>query len=152
MTTEDSKDYSAQVARLKTAEECRAWIKNAQRLKLESAEAAGWLRLGQLLALKNVPAAASSLDVKIDAAIRLIDERRGTRSNYTWRKIKQVGYIQTVEETVTKPTESQGFRDAIRAGLVSSTFEQIVCDHPEQFSPEALAISRSRLAALKKGA
>jgi hypothetical protein len=119
MTTKDSKDYSAQVAKLKTVEECRGWIKNAKRLKLESAEAGGWLRLGQLLALKNVPAAASELDLKIDAAIRLIDERRGTRSNYTWRKIKQVGYIRTVEETVTKPTESQGFRDAIRAGLVS---------------------------------
>ncbi|MGO9930532.1 MAG: hypothetical protein ACLPV8_01775 [Steroidobacteraceae bacterium] len=152
MPTKDSKDYSAQVARLKTAAECRGWIKNAKRLKLESAESAGWLRLGQLLALQNVPAAASDLDVKIDAAIRLIDERRGTRSNYTWRKIKQVGYVQTVEDTVTKPTESQGFRDAIRAGLASSTFEQIVCDHPEHFSPEALAVARSRLVALKKGA
>jgi hypothetical protein len=150
MTTRGNKDYIAQAARIKTAEECRAWIKNAQRLKLESAENAGWLRLGQLLALQNVPAAASSLDVKIDAAIRLIDERRGSRSNYTWRKIKEVGYTQTVEDTVTKPTESQGFRDAIRAGLFSSTFEQIVCDHPESFSPEALEISRTRLSSLKK--
>src|SRR5665213_3999799 len=94
------KDYSAQIARLQTAEECRGWIKNAQRLGLEPEEAAGWLRLGQVLALEHAPSTATPLDVKIDAAICLIDERRGTRSNYTWRKIKQVGYVPAVEDIV----------------------------------------------------
>jgi hypothetical protein len=68
------------------------------------------------------------------------------RATRTWQMIQRRGVIPAVEHIVTKSDTTMGFATLIEAGLSDHAFEAVVLRHPESFSPEAVDISRQRLA------
>lgn len=72
-----------------------------------------------------------------------------TRATRTWQMIDRHGIVESVNRAVCRPTETQGYKALLSMGLGDFAFEAVILRYPEVFSPEAVQISKERLAAWK---
>lgn len=137
----------AEIRRLETPEECRAYAENARRLGRTEVIPECLLREAEVLAAKHKRARpANDFERRIVRDICLIERMSGKYLSRTWPMIDRHGYVGMVERIVTRAGPSSGFDLAVKNGLRAATFEQAVLDNPQLFSQAAIASARARLA------
>jgi len=73
-------------------------------------------------------------------------KRQGKDAGYTFRQLKSRGsLLEAVEAAVSKSRPTQGFETLTDVGREDISYENIVLDFPEEFSPRALWYSRKTL-------
>lgn len=71
--------------------------------------------------------------------------RTGTNANRTLMQIKNLGLIGAAEAAVSRSQTTMGFQTLSDIGLSDLSYEQIIVDHPEEFSAQALWHARRTL-------
>jgi hypothetical protein len=74
-----------------------------------------------------------------------LQKREGKSANRTFQMLANRGLIESAEISVSKTKPSQGFEVLEDADLKVLSFEQIIVDFPEEFSPRALWFARKTL-------
>ena len=74
-----------------------------------------------------------------------IKRREGGDAGYTLRQLRNRGLIESAEVSVCKSKPTQGFETLRDENLDELSYEQIVIDHPEEFSARALWYARRTL-------
>lgn len=79
---------------------------------------------------------------------QLLSEKNGrpTRASGTRLKLRSKGVIQCLEDWMKNKGPAEEFQLLVANGLVEMTGERLVLKYPEQFSAEAVAAAKSRLA------
>jgi hypothetical protein len=72
-------------------------------------------------------------------------KRQGKDASRTFLQIKNRGLIDAAETAVARDQPTQGFQTLIEADRANLSYEQIVLDHPDEFSPRAIWYSRRTL-------
>ncbi len=67
-----------------------------------------------------------------------LQKRDGKNAEYTFRILRNRGLIDAAEVTVARSKVTQGFEVLDQAEMRALSFEQIIVDHPEEFSARAL--------------
>jgi len=138
------------VAKLKTPQECETFAKNARERNAPQLAEEARQRAVQLRA--ETHGAKTEVERECLEAVYAYEEvlsaQKGKRqrAGRTWPMIHEHGILPAVERIVLKRTESVGYTALAEMGLKEFAFEAVILRHPEQFSPEAVARSRERLA------
>ncbi len=74
-----------------------------------------------------------------------IKVRDGSNANRTIKAIRDHGLLEAAEIAVTNAKPTAGFQTLNNAGLAELSYEQIIVDHPEEFSARALWFARRTL-------
>ena len=74
-----------------------------------------------------------------------LQKREGKTANRTFQMLGNRGLIDSAEVSVCKSKPTQGFEVLEGADLAELSFEQIIIDHPEEFSERALWYARRTL-------
>lgn len=74
-----------------------------------------------------------------------IKKRQGTYPSRTFEQLKNRGLLGAAENAVCRGTPTQGFQSLADESLEELSYEQIIVDHPDEFSPRALWYSRRTL-------
>lgn len=74
-----------------------------------------------------------------------IKMREGSNANRTLQQLRNRGLIEAAEIAVSKSKPTQGYETLHLQNLDELSYEQIVIDHSEEFSPRALWFSRRTL-------
>lgn len=74
-----------------------------------------------------------------------LKKRSGSNANRTINQIRDQGLIDSAEISVSKVKPTKGFEDLAEADLSELSYEQIIIDHDDEFSPRALWYARQRL-------
>lgn len=137
------------VARLKTLADCEAFADNVrERGKPELADQAR-KRAVQIRA--DAHGAETNLERECLQAVYAYEEvlsaQRGRRqpAARTWQMIKRRGIAQAVEHVVTNREVTAGFTVLAEMGLMEYAFEAVILRYPDNFSAEAIAVSKKRL-------
>jgi len=69
-------------------------------------------------------------------------EREGSNANRMLQQIRNRGLIDAAETSVARSKPSQGYQTLVDADRSDLSYEQIIIDHPDEFSPRALWFSR----------
>jgi predicted RNA-binding protein with PUA-like domain len=72
-------------------------------------------------------------------------KRQGKDATRTIEQLKNRGLIGAAETAVAKAKPTQGFQTLSEEGRVDLSYEQIILDYPEEFSPRAIWYSRRTL-------
>lgn len=139
------------IKKIDSPEKCEIFAKNAiQRGRLDLAQEA-LLRATELKA--ETYGAATKAEKEALQAIYAYEETlklkngKRTRATRTWQMIERHGIIESVNRAVCRPTETQGYKALLSMGLGNFAFEAVILRYPEVFSPDAVQISKDRLAA-----
>jgi predicted RNA-binding protein with PUA-like domain len=74
-----------------------------------------------------------------------VQKREGKNANRTLDRLRNRGLIDAAETSVSRSKPTQGFQTLADADLMDLSYEQIVLDHPEEFSPRAIWYARQTL-------
>ncbi|MCM2308477.1 MAG: HNH endonuclease [Sulfuritalea sp.] len=74
-----------------------------------------------------------------------IKKREGKYPGRTLEQIKNRGLLGAAENAVCRATPTQGYQSLVDASLEELSYEQIVIEHPDEFSPRAVWFSRRTL-------
>jgi hypothetical protein len=74
-----------------------------------------------------------------------IQRRQGKSASRTIAQIRSRGLRGAAEESVSRPRPTQGFATLVEADLEELSYEQIIVDHPTEFSARALWYARRTL-------
>lgn len=74
-----------------------------------------------------------------------IKKREGKYPGRTLEQIKNRGLLGAAENAVCRATPTQGYQSLVDASLEELSYEQIVIEHPDEFSPRAAWFSRRTL-------
>lgn len=74
-----------------------------------------------------------------------IKQRNGSHASRTLIQLRNKGLIEAAEAAVSKSKPTQGFETLHREDLDDLSYEQIIIDHPEEFSPRAIWFARRTL-------
>jgi len=138
------------VKKFKTVRECENFEKNATRLNRPELAQQARLRMMEIKA--EAKGAISIVEKESLQAIfayeQVLSKRHGkpTRAGRTWPMISKHGIIGGVERVVNRPVESTGYTSLAEMGLEDFAFEAVILRHPNEFSDEAVEISRQRMA------
>lgn len=132
-----------------------------ERINFDEETATAFADRGQVIA-RGVIADRTGLDLrdptpaeeKIIHAVSAylsIKLRDGTNANRTIDQIRNRGLIEAAEVAVSKARPTQGYETLHREDRDDLSYEQIVVDHSEEFSPRALWFSRRTLGLDNKG-
>ena len=96
------------------------------------------------LNLNNLSAAEEKIVLAVSqyVAIKRLQSRHATR---TFDQLRNRGLIGAAESSVCRPSPTEGFRTLTEANHGDISYEQIVIDHPGEFSPRALWYARRAL-------
>lgn len=141
------------VERLKTPQECEAFIGNARArgedlLVKEAHRRAVMLRT-------DAYGPKSPLERECIEAIYAYEEvmsvRNGRRIAVSkiWQNVRKLGPLTAVDKAVSRPENESTHAALVELGLEQYAFEEVVVRHPEEFSFEAVEQSRSRVARRK---
>lgn len=64
----------------------------------------------------------------------------------TWQMINRHGIIEAMERLVKRPDDATGYQALKTLGMQDLAFEAVVLRHPDEFSEDAITMSRNRLA------
>lgn len=83
----------------------------------------------------------------VEATARYVglQKREGKTANRTFQMLANRGLIEAAEISVSKTKPTQGYEVLEDADLKALSFEQIIVDFPEEFSPRALWFARKTL-------
>jgi hypothetical protein len=83
----------------------------------------------------------------VEATARYVglQKREGKTANRTFQMLANRGLIETAEISVSKTKPTQGYVVLEDADLKALSFEQIIVDFPDEFSPRALWFARKTL-------
>lgn len=126
-----------------------------ERVVFDEETAAAFKERGEIIARKII-AERTRLDLsemtpaeeKIVRAVSeylAIKKRESSNANRTLDQLRNRGLIEAAEAAVSKSRPTQGYETLHREDLDDLSYEQIVIDHPEEFSPRALWFSRRTL-------
>lgn len=136
------------VARLKTYEECKAFIQNVEAEYPELARQA--IRHGVLL---RAAAQGATTEVEREAVqvvfalqeAKSIARGKSVRATRTWNSFKANGIVATVEKIVSKKVATSGYEALVECGLGEFTFEAVVLRHTDCFTDQAVQMAKSRI-------
>jgi predicted HNH restriction endonuclease len=94
--------------------------------------------------LENLSPAEEKI-VKAASLYLALKKKKGTDAGYTIRQMKKQGFLDAAEISVSKRNPTQGYQELENADLSDLSYEQIVIDHPEEFSPRAMWFARRTL-------
>lgn len=142
------------VKKIDTPEKCEIFAKNACKKGREDLASEAMLRATELRAESY--GAATQAEKEALQAIFAYEETlrikngRKTRASRTWQMIKNHGIIESVNRSVCRPTETQGYKSLLSMGLAEYAFESVILRHIDVFSPDAIKISKERMAEWEK--
>ncbi|MGR9182012.1 hypothetical protein ACU8L2_04010 [Rhizobium leguminosarum] len=119
--------------------------------ELEAALKARYAQLGRALVSQRTGLeleGISPAEEKIVEAVAKyvgLQKRDGKTANRTFQMLANRGLIEAAEVSVSKSKPTQGFEVLEDADLAELSFEQIIVDYPEEFSPRALWYARKTL-------
>ncbi len=96
------------------------------------------------LDLKNLSPAEERIIQAVSEYVGIM-RKKGRYPSRTLAQLRNRGLIGAAESAVCKLQPTQGFQVHADAGLVSLSYEKIVVDHPNEFSPSAVWYSRKTL-------
>jgi len=140
------------VANLKTVADCESFAVNAR--ERGAPELADQARKRAVQIRADSYGANTEVERECLLAVYAYEEvlsaqkGRRQRASRTWQMISRHGVIPAVERVVTKREVSVGFTALADMGLMDFAFEAVILRHPDSFTPEAVAISKSRMEAL----
>jgi predicted RNA-binding protein with PUA-like domain len=88
---------------------------------------------------------AEEIIVQTAAEYVAIKEREGSNANRTLLQLRNRGLIEAAETSVAKSKPTQGFGTLADADRSDLSYEQIILDHPDEFSSRAIWFSRRTL-------
>lgn len=74
-----------------------------------------------------------------------LQRRQGKQANRTYRMLSNRGLLGSAEASVCRSTPTQGFEVLEEADAAQLSFEQIIVDHPSEFSLRAIWYARRTL-------
>lgn len=107
--------------------------------------------LGRSLVAKRTGLDLDTLDPAEERVVAAVSEyvgvmkRQGKDAGYTFRQIQTHGLLGAVESAVARSRPTQGFETLSEVGREEISYERIVLDYPEEFSPRALWFARDAL-------
>ncbi len=114
-------------------------------IKIRSAE------LGRALVSQRTGLDLSDLSPAEEKIVEAVSEyvgvmkREGKDATRTFLQLRNRGLIDSAETAVAKSKPTQGFQTLADADLADLSYEQIIVDHPDEFSSRALWYSRRTL-------
>jgi predicted RNA-binding protein with PUA-like domain len=147
------------IGRISTLEGLAQFESNARRgnaltdemkgaIKLRSAE------LGRTLVAERTGLDLGHLTLAEEKIVEAVSEyvgimkRQGKDATRTLSQIRNRGLLEAAEAAVAKATPTQGFQTLADADLANLSYEQIIVDHSDEFSPRALWFARRTLGLL----
>lgn len=88
---------------------------------------------------------AEEMIVRAVSAYAALKKRSGRDATRTFRQLRDHGLLDTAELAVAKSKPTQGFVELDGADLQELSFEQIIVDHPDEFSARAIWYARRTL-------
>lgn len=137
------------VQRLKSVEECKAFIKNA--LRMGRGDLASQARQRTIQLKSHEHGAQTSVELECLEAIYAYEEvlslrhGRRIRASRTWQMVERHGIVQAAERAVDRNSETAGFAALAELGLLEFAFEAVILRHPAAFSPQAVTRAQERL-------
>ena len=138
------------ILKLKTPEECEAFIRNARDRGRDDLAEDAMRRMVELRA--TAYGATTSVERECLEAVYAYEEVLSARSGKctyaarTWQMIKRHGILEAVDRVVSRPEDATGDTALIEMGSQQFAFEAVVVQHPEAFSSAAVERSRRRIA------
>ena len=136
------------IARLRTPEECEQFALNVQARKPDLARDARRRAVELKAASHGTTAVAERKALEaVYAYERVLSDKRGkkARASRTWQMIERHGIIEAVERAVNRIADPAGYTALAEMGMQDLAFEAVVVQHPDVFTPEAVARSAERL-------
>ena len=137
------------VKRIKTAEKCEIFARNAEKRGRPDLAREAKIRAVEIRAedYGSKSEAESEAIQAVYAYEEVLSKKNGkrTRASRTWQMIKRRGIIESVERAVNRESVTQGYTLLAEMGLENFAFEAVILRHPGLFSDEAIAKSRQRL-------
>jgi predicted HNH restriction endonuclease len=127
------------VAQNRLDDEMRAAIRDRQ------------IELGKVLVAERTGLDLSRLTPAEEGIVRAASEyvsikrRAGTNAQRTLKQLSERGLIGAAEASVMRAKPTKGYDELVQHGLADLSYEQIVIDHPEEFSDRAIWFSRRTL-------
>lgn len=124
---------------------------NALTPDVEQALKAKYAELGRFLVSQRTDLELEGLNPAEEKIVEAVakyvglQKRDGKTANRTFQMLANRGLIEAAEVSVSKAKPTQGFEVLEDADLADLSFEQIIVDHPEEFSPRALWYARKTL-------
>lgn len=127
----------------------RTLMTNAKRLGRDDIWREAFRRLCELEGADQTDPLHRDFYETLAAYEHLLSQKNGraTRASRTRLKLKSKGVIQCLEDWVTSKTPTEGYELLTANGLTEMTGESLVLKYPEQFSADAVAAAKARLAA-----
>lgn len=138
------------VERLKTPEECAAFIVNARARGHE--DLAREARRRAVTLRTDAYGPKSDLERRCVEAIYAHEEtlsaRDGRRvsATKTWQDLRKLGPVSAIDRAVSREDNDQLQALLVELGLEAYAFEALVLEHPQEFSFQAVERSRARVA------
>ncbi len=107
--------------------------------------------LGRALITQRTGLDLSDLSPAEEKIVRAVSEyvglktQAGSNANRTLSQLEKRGLIDAAEAAVAKAKPTQGFTTLVEENLADLSYEQIIIDHPEEFSRRALWYARRTL-------
>lgn len=136
------------IANYTVAADLRTLMVNAKRLGRDDIWRDAFRRLCALEGADQTDPLHRDFYEMLAAYEHLLSEKnaRATRATPTRLKAKNKGVILVLEEWVTSKTATDSYELLTAKGLSELTGENLVLKYPEQFSAEAIAAAKARLA------
>jgi hypothetical protein len=138
------------VERLKTPQECEAFIGNARARGEDLLVKEAYRRAVRLRADAYGP--KSPLERECVEAIYAYEEVMSARNSRRiaattiWQNVRKLGPFTAIDKAVSRPENESTYPALVEIGLEQFAFEAVVVGHPEEFSFEAVEQSKSRVA------
>lgn len=146
------KNYDAVINNFKTIDQCEKYIKNAIRLGyedviLKTKQKRVEIKTNSYPEIQNL----NYIEILILKAIHAYEEALELKHNkkqgatYTWRSVKNNGFIGMIEKAVLQKGEPSGFKALSTLGMLDLAFENIILKHQKFFSQKVIEAARNRL-------
>lgn len=151
-----AQDILTTIARVSSIEKLETLERNIQHRQADTSEIEAAIDGKYAEFGRGIIAAKTGLDIEdlspaeqriVDATGRLVGlmKRDGKSASRTFQILRNRGLIEAAEVTVARSKVTEGFNILEEAGLKALTFEQIIVDHPDEFSARALWHARRTL-------
>ena len=141
--------------KLNSPEQCDKFATNALAKNRPDLAKQARQRAVQLMAEEHDVASDAEKDIlkAIYAYERALYQKHGKniRASRTWQMVRAHGLKVAAERAVNRKSVTAGYEALVELGLEEFAFESVIARYPEEFSPEAVEISRERIAGWKGG-
>ncbi len=96
------------------------------------------------LSVENLTPAESKIVEAVSEYVGVM-KRQGKDASRTFLQLKNRGFIEAAEASVMKSKPTQGYKALAEANLEDLSYEQIIIDHPDEFSARATWYARRTL-------